>query len=119
MGLAPTYWSQGQAIARYILEEFPNGRIAILWQNDDAGKEQVQSVKTGLGDRAGMMCTFRAIWRAAILFIGKCRWVRNEGGLHPIARVTPSRELTKRGRRHVANFEPRPSRPLLPLDYSN
>ncbi|SFH65780.1 ABC-type branched-chain amino acid transport system, substrate-binding protein [Bradyrhizobium sp. Gha] len=55
MGLAPTYWSEGRVFAKHILERYPNGRIAILWQNDDAGKEQLQSVKTGLGERADMI----------------------------------------------------------------
>jgi len=55
MGLAPTYWSEGRVFARYILENFPNGKIAVLWQNDDAGREQLQSVKSGLGARAGMI----------------------------------------------------------------
>jgi ABC-type branched-subunit amino acid transport system substrate-binding protein len=55
IGLAPTYWSEGRAFATYILENFPNGKIAILWQNDDAGKEQLQSIKSGLGERASMI----------------------------------------------------------------
>jgi ABC-type branched-subunit amino acid transport system substrate-binding protein len=55
MGLAPTYWSEGRAFAKYILENYPKGKIAILWQNDDAGKEQLQSIKSGLGERASMI----------------------------------------------------------------
>jgi len=55
MGLTPTYSSESRAFAGYILENFPNGRIAILWQNDDAGKDQLQGIKDGLGERADMI----------------------------------------------------------------
>src|SRR6201982_3857651 len=55
MGWQPTYQSEGRVVARYILEKFPNSKIAILWQNDDAGKDQVKGVRDGLGDKAKMI----------------------------------------------------------------
>jgi len=55
MGFQPNYQSEGRIYAKYILEHFPNGRIAVLWQNDDAGKDQFKGLKDGLGDKAGMI----------------------------------------------------------------
>jgi branched-chain amino acid transport system substrate-binding protein len=55
MGLQPTYQSEGRVYAKYILEKYPNAKIAILWQNDDAGKDHVKGVRDGLGDKTSMI----------------------------------------------------------------
>jgi ABC-type branched-subunit amino acid transport system substrate-binding protein len=55
MGWQPNYQSEGRIYARYILDHYPNGRIAVFWQNDDAGKDQVKGLRDGLGDKAGMI----------------------------------------------------------------
>jgi ABC-type branched-subunit amino acid transport system substrate-binding protein len=55
MGWQPNYQSEGRIYARYILDHFPNGKIAVLWQNDDAGKDALKGMRDGLGDRASSM----------------------------------------------------------------
>ena len=55
MGFQPNYQSEGRIYAKYIRDNFPNGKIAVLWQNDDAGKDQFKGLKDGLGDKAGMI----------------------------------------------------------------
>src|SRR4030095_3447438 len=55
MGWQPNYQSEGRIYAAYILKNFPNGKIAALWQNDDAGKDQMKGLRDGLGDKAGMI----------------------------------------------------------------
>jgi ABC-type branched-subunit amino acid transport system substrate-binding protein len=55
MGFQPNYQSEGRIYAKYILEHFPDSKIAVFWQNDDAGKDQVKGLKDGLGDKAGMI----------------------------------------------------------------
>jgi ABC-type branched-subunit amino acid transport system substrate-binding protein len=55
MGWQPNYQSEGRIYAKYILEHFPNSKIAVFWQNDDAGRDQVKGVRDGLGDKAGMI----------------------------------------------------------------
>jgi ABC-type branched-subunit amino acid transport system substrate-binding protein len=55
MGFQPNYQSEGHIYAKYILEHFPNSKIAVFWQNDDAGKDQVKGLRDGLGDKAGMI----------------------------------------------------------------
>ena len=51
----PNYQSEGRIYAKYILDKFPNGKIAVLWQNDDAGKDALKGLRDGLGDKAGSM----------------------------------------------------------------
>jgi ABC-type branched-subunit amino acid transport system substrate-binding protein len=55
MGWQPNYQSEGRIYAKYILEHFPNSKIAVFWQNDDAGRDQVKGLRDGLGDKANMI----------------------------------------------------------------
>jgi branched-chain amino acid transport system substrate-binding protein len=55
MGWQPNYQSEAQIYAKYILKNYPNGKIAILYQNDDYGKDYVKGLKDGLGANAASM----------------------------------------------------------------
>jgi ABC-type branched-subunit amino acid transport system substrate-binding protein len=55
MGWQPNYQSEGRIYARYILREKPNGKIGILYQNDDYGKDYVKGIRDGLGAKADLM----------------------------------------------------------------
>src|SRR6478672_9861674 len=39
MGWQPNYQSEGRIYAKYVLEHQPNGKIGVLYQNDDYGKD--------------------------------------------------------------------------------
>jgi branched-chain amino acid transport system substrate-binding protein len=51
MGWQPTYQAEGHIYAKYLLEHRPQGKIAILYQNDDYGKDYVKGLKDGLGGK--------------------------------------------------------------------
>jgi branched-chain amino acid transport system substrate-binding protein len=55
MGWQPNYQSEARIYAKYILREKPNAKIAILYQNDDYGKDYVKGLKDGLGAKAASM----------------------------------------------------------------
>ncbi|MDB5652621.1 MAG: Extracellular ligand-binding receptor [Tardiphaga sp.] len=55
MGFQPPYQSEGRIYAKYLLAEKPEARIAVLYQNDDLGKEVLKGLKEGLGDKAAMI----------------------------------------------------------------
>jgi branched-chain amino acid transport system substrate-binding protein len=55
MGWQPNYQSETQIYAKYILKEKPNARIAVLYQNDDYGKDYLKGLKDGLGAKAASM----------------------------------------------------------------
>lgn len=55
MGFNPTYQSEGRIHAQYILKNHPNAKLAILYQNDDFGKDYVIGLKSLLGDKAPSM----------------------------------------------------------------
>ncbi|WP_407193413.1 ABC transporter substrate-binding protein [Bradyrhizobium sp. STM 3566] len=55
MGWQPNYQSETQIYAKYILKEMPNAKIAVLFQNDDYGKDYLKGLKDGLGAKAASM----------------------------------------------------------------
>jgi branched-chain amino acid transport system substrate-binding protein len=52
MGWQPTYQTEGRIYAKYILQNLPQGRIGILYQNDDSGRDYVKGLRDGLGAEA-------------------------------------------------------------------
>jgi ABC-type branched-subunit amino acid transport system substrate-binding protein len=55
MGWQPNYQSETQIYAKYILKEKPGAKIAVLFQNDDYGKDYLKGLKDGLGAKAASM----------------------------------------------------------------
>ena len=55
MGWQPSYQSEARIYAKYILKEKPNAKIAVLYQNDDYGKDYLKGLKDGLGEKAAAM----------------------------------------------------------------
>jgi branched-chain amino acid transport system substrate-binding protein len=55
IGWQPNYQSEGHVYAAYILKERPNGKIGVLYQNDDFGKDYLKGVKDGLGGKVSMI----------------------------------------------------------------
>src|ERR1700684_3943099 len=55
MGWQPNYQSESRIYAKYILKEKPGAKIAVLYQNDDYGKDYLKGLKDGLGAKATSM----------------------------------------------------------------
>lgn len=51
----PSYRLEGQMYAKYILDNRPNAKIAILFQNDDLGRDYISGLKDGLAERFDQM----------------------------------------------------------------
>ena len=55
MGWQPSYQSEARIYAKYLLKEKPDAKIAVLYQNDDYGKDYLKGLKDGLGAKAASM----------------------------------------------------------------
>ena len=55
IGFNPNYFVEGRIYGQYIIKNHPNAKIGILYQNDDLGKDYVNGLKAGLGDKAASM----------------------------------------------------------------
>jgi branched-chain amino acid transport system substrate-binding protein len=51
MGFQPSYRGEAKVYARYVLKEKPGGKLCVLYQNDDFGKEYLTGLKEGFGDQ--------------------------------------------------------------------
>ena len=55
MGWQPSYQSEARIYAKFLMKEKPDGKIAIMYQNDDFGKDYLKGLKDGLGAKASMI----------------------------------------------------------------
>ncbi len=55
MGWQPNYQTEAVIYAKHILQTKPNAKIAVLFQNDDYGKDYLKGFKDGLGDKVKMI----------------------------------------------------------------
>ena len=51
----PAYGTESHIYAHYILKNLPNAKIAVLYQNDDFGKDYLNGLRDGLGENAAKM----------------------------------------------------------------
>jgi branched-chain amino acid transport system substrate-binding protein len=55
MGWQPNYQNESHIYAKYLMKERPDAKIAVLYQNDDYGKDYLKGLKDGLGAKAASM----------------------------------------------------------------
>jgi branched-chain amino acid transport system substrate-binding protein len=55
MGWPPTFRAEGRIYANYIQAAYSDRKIAVLWQNDQFGRDLFKGLQEGLGDTAGMI----------------------------------------------------------------
>jgi branched-chain amino acid transport system substrate-binding protein len=52
MGWQPSYRIEARIYGKYILKNLPDAKVAVLYQNDDFGKDYLTGLREGLGDKA-------------------------------------------------------------------
>jgi branched-chain amino acid transport system substrate-binding protein len=55
MGWQPAFRAEGRIYANYIQASYPERKIAVLWQNDQFGRDLFRGLQEGLGDWARMI----------------------------------------------------------------
>ncbi|SLN73709.1 ABC transporter substrate-binding protein [Oceanibacterium hippocampi] len=55
MGWQPNYQTEGAIYANWLLKNHPDSKVAILFQNDDYGKDYLHGFEAALGDKAKTM----------------------------------------------------------------
>ena len=64
-GVQLAYQSEAHIYAKYILLNKPAAKIAVLYQNDDLGKDYLKGLKDGLGAKASQMIVAESTYEAA------------------------------------------------------
>jgi branched-chain amino acid transport system substrate-binding protein len=65
IGFDPNNFVEGRIYGQYILKEYPNAKVGVLYQNDDFGKDYLAGIKSGLGDKAAKMVVAEASYEVA------------------------------------------------------
>jgi branched-chain amino acid transport system substrate-binding protein len=65
MGWQPNYQTEGAIYAKHILQTKPDAKIAVLYQNDDYGKDYLKGFEDTLGDKAKTMIVARASYETS------------------------------------------------------
>jgi len=60
MGFNPSYQTEGRIYGQYILQNYANAKIGVLFQNDDLGRDYVTGLKAALGSKAASMIVAEA-----------------------------------------------------------
>jgi branched-chain amino acid transport system substrate-binding protein len=55
MGWQPAFRAEGRVYANYVQAFYPERKIAVLWQNDEFGRDLFRGLQEGLGDWARMI----------------------------------------------------------------
>lgn len=65
MGWQPTYQIEGRIYGHYILQAFPDAKVAVLYQGDDSGRDYFKGIKDGLGVKAATMIVATATYEVS------------------------------------------------------
>jgi branched-chain amino acid transport system substrate-binding protein len=65
LGFNPNYFVEGRIYGQYIIKEYPNAKVGVLYQNDDLGKDYLNGIKSGLGDKAATMIVAEASYEVS------------------------------------------------------
>ncbi len=60
IGFNPKYETETRVYAKYILANAPDSKVAVIYQNDDSGRDQLRGLEDGLGARAASMIVMKA-----------------------------------------------------------
>src|ERR1700712_2884241 len=65
LGFNPNYFVEGRIYGQYIIKNYPNAKVGVLYQNDDLGKDYLNGIKAGLGDKAAKMVVAEASYEVS------------------------------------------------------
>src|SRR6201996_7548530 len=65
LGFNPSYVVEGRIYGQYILKQYPDAKVGVLYQNDDLGRDYLNGIKSGLGDKAATMVVAEASYEVS------------------------------------------------------
>ena len=65
LGFNPNYFVEGRIYGQYILKNYPDAKVGVLYQNDDLGRDYLGGIKSGLGDKAATMVVAEASYEVS------------------------------------------------------
>ncbi|MBM3396110.1 MAG: ABC transporter substrate-binding protein [Betaproteobacteria bacterium] len=107
MGWVPTFGFEGKMFARYILKHRRDAKIAVLWEYDDIGIEELAAFKEELGAKAKSMIVSEQSYQVTDPSINsQLIAMRNSGADTLVSLTTPKFEMMTIQRVYEMNWRP-------------
>jgi len=107
MGWVPTFGFEGKIFARYILKHRPNAKIAVLWEYDDIGIEELDAFKAELGSKVKSMILSEHSYQVTDPNIdSQLIAMRNSGADTLVSLSTPKFAMMTLRRLHEMDWKP-------------
>ena len=107
MGFNPNYFVEGRIYGQYIIKNYPNAKIGILYQNDDLGKDYQNGIKAGLGDKAAKMIVAEASYEVSDPTIdSQVLKIKDSGADLFFSATTPKQAAQAIKKIHELNWKP-------------
>jgi len=107
MGFNPNYFVEGRIYGQYIIKNYPDAKIGILYQNDDLGKDYQSGIKAGLGDKAAKMVVAEASYEVSDPTIdSQVLKIKDSGADLFFSATTPKQAAQAIKKIHELNWKP-------------
>lgn len=107
MGFNPNYFVEGRIYGQYIIKEHPNAKVGVLYQNDDLGKDYLNGIKAGLGDKAAKMIVAEASYEVSDPTIdSQILKIKDAGADLFFSATTPKQAAQAIKKTHELNWKP-------------
>lgn len=91
----PSYANEGSIYAKHILETNPTAKVAVLYQNDEFGKDYLRGFKEGLGSRSKDMIVGESSFESTDPTVDSQMVSLKSSGANTIVYFTPPRPATQ------------------------
>ena len=101
MGWQPNYQSEAKVFAAHILDTKPNAKIAVLYQNDDYGKDYLKGFEDALGEKGKTMIVSKISYEVTDPTIDSQMVSLKGTGADTFFNITTPKFAAQIGRAHV------------------
>ena len=103
----PLYPTEARILAKHVVSVKPNAKIGILYQNDDLGKDYINGLKAGLGDKAAKMIVAEASYEVSDPTIdSQVLKIKDAGATLFYSATTPKQAAQAIRKIHELNWKP-------------
>jgi branched-chain amino acid transport system substrate-binding protein len=88
MGWQPNYQTEAKIYAKYIMENVPDAKIGVLYQNDDYGKDYLTGLRDGLGDQADKLIVMAVSYETSDATVDSQMVQLKESGANVFVNIT-------------------------------
>jgi branched-chain amino acid transport system substrate-binding protein len=106
MGWQPDYLAEGTIYGKYAAQNWPTKKIAVIYQNDDYGKNYLQGLKAGLGSKASNIITEQGFDVTATSVAQQVAAVRQSGADVMCIFATPAKTIAVYGTMKALRYRP-------------